>query len=137
MGMNYGDINWIAILACVIAGQVFLTLWFAVLFGEPWAKAYGAADKAQHTKEIPGYTYGIGALCVLLVSLGLAVLQKALVTTTLGGAIGLGVFVAIHFCIATAVPGYAFLRRWSACALAVGSQVVLIVLLSVILVLFG
>ena len=137
MGFGYSGVNWIGIIASVVVGQIFLTIWFAVLFGDPWAKAYGAADKAQHTKEIPAYTYGIGAVCVLLVSVGLAVLQNALGVASLGAAIALGLFVAVHFCIATAVPGYAFLRRWSACLYAVGSQAVLIVLLSIILMIIG
>ena len=53
MEINLGAVNWLAIFACVVVGQVFLTVWFVPLFGEPWAKAYGAADKKQHAKEIP------------------------------------------------------------------------------------
>lgn len=133
MEYNLGSLNWFAILACVVVGQVFLTVWFLVLFGEPWAKAYGAADKQQHTKEIPGYTYAIGAACVLLLSLGLAVLQQNLGIQTVGGGLMLGLVIALHFSIATALPGYAFLKRWNAFFLAIGSQTILIVILSVIL----
>ena len=137
MGLWNTDFNWLEVIACVVIGQIFLTIWFFAIFGEPWARAYGAADKAQHTKEIPGYTYAIGLICMILLVIGLASLQSALGVTTLGQGLALGLFVAIHFAIATAVPGYAFLKRWSACVLAVGSQTVLILLLSVILALWS
>lgn len=132
----HGDINWLAILVCVIIGQIYLTVWFAVIFADPWAKAYGAADKAQHTKEIPPYTYGIGLVCVILLVLGLNALQQAFGVTGIAGALGVGIFVAVHFCIATALPGYAFLRRWPAALMAIGSQASLILILSVVLALF-
>lgn len=136
MELHFGSINWLAILACVVVGQIFLTLWFFGIFGAPWAKAYGVADKQQHTKEIPGYTYAIGAICVLLLSLGLAILHQNLAITTLGPALTLGLFIAVFFSIATALPGYAFLKRWSAFILAIGSQTTLILILSVILALW-
>lgn len=133
MDMSFSHINWLAILACVVAGQVFLTVWFAVIFAKPWAVAYGVDDPKQHTREVPGYTYGVGAVCVLLLSLGLAVLQQSLQVQTLGGGLAVGAVVALHFAIATALPGYAFLRRWRAGVLAIGSQVCLVLLLSGIL----
>lgn len=130
---NFGDLNWLAIVACIVVGQVFLTVWFLVLFGNPWAEAYGVADKKQHAAEIPGYTYAIGAACTFLLTIGLAVLQQALGVATVGAGLAVGLFVALSFCIATALPGYAFLRRWPAFFLAIGSQTVLILLLSGIL----
>jgi hypothetical protein len=131
--IEFGGLNWLAILACVIVGQIVLTVWFAVIFADPWAKAYGAADKAQHTAEVPMYTYGIGLVCMILLSVGLAVLQKSLGVATIGQGIATGLYVAVMFCVATALPGYAFLRRWSAFQLAIGAQVTVILILSVIL----
>ncbi len=133
MDMNFESLNWLAILLCVVVGQVYLTVWFVVVFGEPWAKAYGAADKKQHTAEVPTYTYAIGLACVALLSLGLAVLQATLKVQSVGDGLMSGLFVAVHFCIATAMPGYAFLRKWSAFFIAIGSQTSLILILSVIL----
>lgn len=133
MEMNLDGVNWLAIVACVVIGQIFLTVWFLVLFGEPWAKAYGATDKQAHAKEIPGYTYGVGLVCMILLTLGLAVLQRGLAVASLGDGLMVGLFVSVTFCIATALPGYAFLRRWSAFFLAIGAQIVLIMILSAIL----
>ena len=133
MELNFGSLNWIPILVCVVVAQAFLTVWFVVLFGDPWAKAYGAADKKQHTSEIPGYTYGIGLVCAALLTIGLAVLQQGMGIATFTGGVMFGVLMAICFAIATALPGYAFMKRWDAGVLAIGSQSVLIVILSIIL----
>ena len=130
----FEGINWLAVLACVAAGQVLLTVWFVVLFGEPWARAYGGEGmtKAQHTKEVPGYTYAVGAVCVLVLTLVVAVLQAGLGVQSIGGALKLAGFLALVF-LAMALPGYAFLKRWNAFFLAAGSQVVVLVAVSIIL----
>lgn len=131
-------IHWPAIGACVVAGQIILTLWFVVLFGGPWAKAYGGEGmtKAQHTKEVPGYTYALGAACVFLLSVGVSVLQSALGVSDVAGAMQLALFLAVAIFVAMAMPAYAFLRRWSAWLIGAGSQIVLICVVSTILVLW-
>lgn len=133
MAIDFGALNWLALLVCVIVGQVFLTLWFLVVFGDPWAKAYGVADKKSHAAEVPNYTYAIGLVCMILLSLGLAVFQQIAAVSGLNAGLISGLFVATSFCVATALPGYAFLKRWSAFFLAIGSQTVLILILSSIL----
>ena len=133
MSFSLLNLNWLAIGLCVVLGQAFVTLWFAVIFARPWAKVYGVDDPKQHTSEIPGYTYAVGAGCVFLLSVGLASLQRDLGLKTLSDGLGLGLAVAIWFSIATALPGYAFLRRWRAFILAMGSQCALIMLLSAVL----
>lgn len=133
MMIDFTGLNWLAVLACVVLGQAVLTVWFAVIFAEPWAKAYGAASKAQHTAEVPMYTFGIGLVCMALLTLGLAILHKSLGTSGVAGGLSVGLFVAVMFCVATALPGYAFLRRWTAFVLAISAQVLVILLNSVIL----
>ncbi len=136
MGFEFGALNWLAILASIIVGQVFLTVWFAVVFADPWAKAYGAADKAAHAKDIPGYTYGIGLICMILLSVGLALFQNALGIASIGGALASGLLIAICFCGATILPGYAFLRKIDAALIAAGSQMSVILVVSIILALW-
>ncbi len=134
MHLQFELINWLAVVICFILGQAYLTVWFSVLFGKPWAKAYDPTkSKAEHTKEIPGYTYGIGALCTFTLVLGIAVLQASFGIKSFGAAMRLAAFISLAFVLATTIPGYAFLRRWNALVLAVGSQVSLIFILSVIL----
>ena len=133
MDVSWSGINWWAILASVVAGQVIATVWFVVLFGEPWAEEYGAKDKKQHTKEVPGYTYGVQVLCTIVLVLSLAILQQWLSVDSLMEALQLGVLVAVGFRVATGVPGQAFLKRWRVAAIAFGCQAAMIVAISVIL----
>lgn len=133
MELNLSTINWFAVLTCLVFAQVFLSVWFIVIFGTPWAKEYGAVDQKQHTKEIPGYTYAIQAFCALLLIIGMANLQNSLSVQTLGDGISLGFWIAIFFSISTALPGYIFLKRWNAFFLAMGSQTILIIVVSAIL----
>lgn len=136
MEFSLSSFNWPAILVSVIAGQVISTVWFTVLFGTPWAAEYGAESKQQHTSEIPGYTYGVGLLCTILLVLSIAALQQVLSITSVGSAIGLGLFIAVGFCAVTGLPGHAFLKRWRAFLLIYGSQTVMILAISVILALW-
>ena len=133
MELNFTSINWWAVLVCLVFAQAFLSVWFIVIFGTPWAKEYGAADQKSHTKEIPGYTYAIQAFCALLLIIGIADLQLSLSVDTLGGGVIFGLLIAVFFSLATAIPGYIFLKRWNALWLAMGSQTVLIVVVSAIL----
>ena len=137
MSLNFADLNWVAILVCVIVGQVLLTLWFTVIFGDPWAKAYGAASRAEHTKAVPPWTYGIGLAGVILVTVGTALLQAVLGVTGLGGGLGLGLFLAVFIVVAAIVPGYAFLRKLDGGVIAAGSQAMLVIVVSAILGAFG
>ena len=130
---HIGNLNWLAVLLAVIVGQVFLTVWFAVIFADPWAKAYGAKDKAEHTAAIPPWTYGIGLICMILLVIGIGVIQRAAGISGFGGGLEAGIVLGICFALATALPGYAFLARYGAAKIAIGSQVCLIILLSVIL----
>ncbi|MEM6736713.1 MAG: DUF1761 domain-containing protein [Bacteroidota bacterium] len=133
MNLDLTSLNWIAIGVCLVVGQVFLSIWFIVIFGTPWAKEYGVQDKKQHTKEIPGYTYGIQAVCTLMLILGLAIMQSMIGVNSLLNGFLLGLFVAFFYVIATALPGYIFLKRTNAFLMAIGSQTILILIVSVIL----
>lgn len=79
------------------------------------------------------YTYGIGAACVLALSVGLSLLQTAAGVTGVVGALQLGVLLAVTVFVPMAMPAYAFLRRWDAFVIGAGSQVTLICILSAIL----
>lgn len=138
MAVDLGSINWLAILACIVTGQILLSIWFIPLFGEAWAKEYGGegTTRQQHTAEVPPYTYLIGAVCVMLLSIAVSVLQTALGVENIGGALQLAFFLATMVFIAMAMPAYAFLRRWTAFLLGAGSQVVVIFAVSIILVLW-
>ena len=126
MDFDFSNLNWLAVIVSVIAAQIISTIWFTTLFGKPWAKEYGASDRKQHTKEVPGYTYGVQVLCTIVLVLSIALAQRWLAIDTFGEALGLGLFVSVGFALATGIPGQAFLKRWRVAALAYGSQAVMI-----------
>lgn len=133
MTLDFSGLNWAAILACVVAGQIVSTVWFVVLFGEPWAKEYGAKDKKEHAQSIPAFTYAVQLGCTLVLVLALALFQQMIGVDSLGGAIGSGVFVILGFSVSTGLPGQAFLKRWRVAAIAYGSQAAMILVISLIL----
>jgi len=133
MDFSFADLNWGAVVASIIAGQIISTVWFVVLFGDPWAREYGAADKKQHTAEIPGYTYGVQVLCTVVLTLSLALFQRWIGVDSVGDAIGSALFVIVGFAVATGLPGQAFLKRWRVAGIAYGSQAAMILGISLIL----
>lgn len=127
---------WLPILAAVVTGQIVSTVWFVVLFGDGWAREYGAATKAEHTRQIPPYTYAVGLACTIVLTMGLAWLQARLDIGSVGDALALGALVAVVFAVAAVLPGYAFLQRWRAFGYAQGCQAAMILVISVVLGLF-
>lgn len=136
MSFAFADFNWLAIVVSIVVGQIISTLWFTVIFGDPWAKEYGASSSQEHTKELPFYTYIVGLISTAVLTITIALLQKSLSVSTFGGALTLGLALAIGICVATILPGQAFLRRYRVFAIAAGSQVVLILVISIILALW-
>ncbi|MEL7104056.1 MAG: DUF1761 domain-containing protein [Pseudomonadota bacterium] len=137
MEVAFSELNWIAIIVAVVAGQVLLTLWFTVLFGDPWAKAYGAESRAAHTKDVPGSAYGVGFACMVALVLATAFLHQAAGVTDLAGGLTFGLIGAVGYGLATVLPGYGFLLKSAAGRIAAGSQASAILLVSLILGAFG
>lgn len=133
---EFAGLAWLPILAGVVTGQILSTVWFVALFGDGWAREYGAATKAEHTRQLPPYTYAVAVGCTTLLAIGIALLHARLGVGSVGDALALGAFLAVVFAVAAALPGYAFLERWKAFAYAQGCQAVMILAMSLVLVLF-
>ena len=137
MEIAFSDLNWIAIIVAVVVGQVLLTLWFTVLFGQPWANAYGAEDRAAHTRDVPGSAYGVGLACMVALVFATAFLHQAAQVTDLSGGLIFGLIAAIGYGVATVLPGYGFLLKSAAGRIAAGSQASAIVVVWLVLSVFG
>lgn len=136
MSLDFSSLNWLAIVVSIVIGQVISTVWFTALFGDAWARAYGAESKQQHTKEVPPYTYGVGLLSTAVLTISIALLQRAISISSIGGALVLGLVLAIGICCATILPGQAFLKRYPVFLMSAGSQSVMILVISIILALW-
>jgi len=130
---HISDIDIAAGAVAGVAAQIVSTLWFTVLFGEPWAREYGVGSRQQHTSEIPGYTYGVQLVCTVALTVSLAVLQGMAGVESVGSGLALGLFVAIGLAAANMVPGQAFLKRWRVAGIATGAQAAMILVISAIL----
>ncbi|KIC36463.1 hypothetical protein RA27_22180 [Ruegeria sp. ANG-R] len=137
MEIAFSSVNWIAVIVAIITGQALLTLWFTLLFGEPWAKAYGAEDRAAHTQAVPGSAYGIGLACMVVLVIGTALLHQAAGINTIIGGLVFGVIAALAYGLATVLPGYGFLLKLKAGRIAAGSQATVILVVSLVLSAFG
>ena len=134
MSFHFDAVSWPAVAASFVAGQIFLTLYFTVIFGKPWAEAYEPGKTpAEHTQDVPKYTYGIAAACTLALTVCVAVLQASLGAQGVADAALLGLVLSVGLVLGAMAPGYAFLKKLDAGRLAVGSQVTLTMLVSVIL----
>jgi len=116
MVLAFSEINWIAVVVAVIVGQIILTLWFTVLFGNPWAAAYGAESKAAHAKDVPRVAYGVGLVCMVVLVIGTALIHNAIGINS-----------------ATVLPAYGFLLKPDAGYIASGSQAAAILAVSTVL----
>ncbi len=133
MGSSLQEVNLVAVLVSFIAAQVLSTVWFTVLFGDAWAREFGADTRQEHTKAIPGWTYAVQAACTLALVGSIAWLQQGLGIESVGAALGLGLVLALGLCAANLVPGQAFLQRWRVAAITVGCQSAMILAISLIL----
>lgn len=131
------ELAWLPIVAGVVTGQIVSTVWFVAIFGDGWAREYGAATKAEHTRQLPPYTYAVSVACTTLLTIGIALLHARLGIESVGHALALGAFLALVFAVAAALPGYAFLKRWRAFAYAQGCQIAMILAISLVLGLLG
>jgi uncharacterized membrane protein len=97
----FTGLRWLGLLLAFFAYFVLGGLWFTQLF----PKAYGAAmGKANVVKETASSAYIIGpGLCVLVITLTLALLLQALRVESYGGALLFGLTVGLGCVVATTV----------------------------------
>ena len=94
------SINWIGVIAAVVASQLIGTAWYAYLFAAQWMALMGmTADGAMEGAGNMSYVYG--ALQNLVVAVGLAwLVVKTGKSGWMGGA-KMGLFACVFFALAT------------------------------------
>lgn len=126
--LNVANINWLAVLVAGAASFILGGLWYALLFGNIWARVYGhTAEQIAAMSKHPASMYGGLIACNLAFAAGLAMLMNLTGADTLregvmlGGAVG--VLVLLPLTLATQIGGgrslRGFLIDWGlqACAL--------------------
>jgi len=93
------SINWIGVLAALVASQVIGTVWYAFLFSAQWMALMGMSADSMEGGGAMTYVYG--ALQNLVVAVGLAWLTvKTGKSGWMGGA-KLGLFACVFFALST------------------------------------
>lgn len=103
MEWNWGDLNYIAIVVAVIAGQVFGALWFSpLLFANPWMDAIGTTKEEIMARPGPkAMPFVIAIAAAFLVAFAIAHILQQLNDPGIedglivGGILGVAVFAAM------------------------------------------
>lgn len=93
------NINWIGVIAAVVASQLIGMAWYGYLFAAKWMELSGITEASMESGGSLTYVYG--ALQNLVVAVGLALLAvKTGKSGWMGGA-RMGLFACVFFALAT------------------------------------
>ncbi|MFN3232713.1 MAG: DUF1761 domain-containing protein [Alphaproteobacteria bacterium] len=107
--MSIEPINWLAVLASVVAMQAIGALWYSpVLFAKPWQKAVGMKPGEN---PAPGPAMINAVVLSIVTSIAMAILVGWTGAEGLADALMLGLVVAVGFCIAVIGTNAAFEGR--------------------------
>lgn len=89
MSFDLTRLNLLAVFVAAVAAFVVGGMWYAVLFGRPWARVYGYTEaQLQEMSKNPGRTFPLIFLCDVVMALAVAVLVVNLnLTSVLSGAV--------------------------------------------------
>lgn len=92
MSFDFSEINIWAALVAAIASFIIGGLWYAVLFGKAWQKAYAfTEDDFKKMSAHPERTYPVMFICDVLTAFVVALLAMNIGIESVGGGIALGV----------------------------------------------
>ena len=123
-------VNWIAVIAAVVALEVAGFLYYAVIFKDAWIAALGTP---MEPKSI-GFAQGLGMLNTVIIVLGLTWLQRGLRLRSLGAMLGAALAAWLFFDFTTMAVDYLFVgQSGRLVAINMGYQVLAYVLAGAIL----
>ncbi|MCI0365330.1 MAG: DUF1761 domain-containing protein [Phycisphaerales bacterium] len=94
--IEWNQINWLAVIAAALAAFVIAGIWYSALFATAWTKAQGWTDDqaaAIKARMVPAKFFGGMIASYLVLAFAIAVLASKFQIETLGGGVGLGLFV--------------------------------------------
>lgn len=113
MSIDFGGINYLAVLVAVLLNMGAGALWYShVLWAKPWTALTGvdmAAMGARRDLAMRGYGIAIGAS--ILIAITMAVFAQLAGARTLGDGLVLGLLAGIGFVGTTGAANYSFENR--------------------------
>lgn len=135
MTFSLSGINWVAVVAAVIASMVIGAVWYSkMLFATQWMHLIGKSEKELRANAGPGYA--IAVVLGLIEAIFLSILIKALGPSaqSLSGGAMVGLFIWIGFIAPPSLMGTVFAgRRKKLWAIDYVSQLVIIVVMAAII----
>lgn len=104
------DVNWLAVLAGVVAMQALGALWYGLLFRDAWMRAIGM-DPEKVERQAPGGEMVIGAFASLVSVTVLALILTAFEDPTVADAITVGAMAGIGFVTAATFMNGAYEQK--------------------------
>ena len=105
--VDFGAINWLAVVVASVASFMIGGVWYAVVFGKAWQRLHGFSDdQVKAMGASPARTFGILGVCDVAAAVVLAILVQKVGAVTLVDGIGLGVWCWILAMAAVVVSTY-------------------------------
>jgi hypothetical protein len=91
----FESLNWLAIIASVVAAMVLGMIWYGPLFGKPWMKLVGLTQK--DAEKDMAQSMILGLLNSLVIAVVISLLLNMMNITELSAGLQLGALVSIGF----------------------------------------
>ena len=85
--MDFSSINWLAVVACVVASMIIGSIWFSPkVFYPAWWKAIGKSESDVPGTQNMGMLWGLTVLASFVQAVFMSVMVHAMGSMTAGGA---------------------------------------------------
>lgn len=110
MSLDFGDVNWLAVIVAAVAGIIIGFIWYAPpVFGRRWARASGI--ELPQPGQVQPTTYLAAVVTALVTAYVLAVVSEGLGAATLADGAVVGAAVWLGFVAPYLASGVFFERR--------------------------
>ena len=138
--MDFSAINWLAVIACVVASMIIGSIWFhPKTFFPIWWKAIGKSDKddASQSSTPMGVVWGLIVLSSFVQAVFMSLIVHAMGSmsggATLGSGAMAGFFLWLGFVAPSSLTNKLFADRLKAWVLEAGNHLVTFVVMGAIL----
>ena len=138
--MDFSSINWLAVIACVVASMIIGSVWFAPkTFFPIWWKAIGKSDKddASQSSMPMGVVWGLIVLCSFVQAVFMSLMVNAMGSMSGGATLASGAMAGfllwLGFVAPSSLTNKLFADRLKAWVLEAGNHLVTFVVMGAIL----
>ena len=132
--MDFGSINWLAVVVCVVISMVSGSLWYNPKTLYPaWWRAIGRSEKDAPGMQNMGMVWGLTVLSSFVQVVSVALMVKVMGSVTLGSGALAGFMLWLGFVASTALTNKLFAGQLKAWVIETGNHLVNFLLFGAIL----